>query len=186
MKLMLSLLCSLLAAQMASAADAPSIQGIPLDDINGKPTSLKDYSGKVVLLVNVASFCGNTPQYKGLEAMYEKYKDQGFVVVGVPCNDFASQEPGSADEIKKFCTEKYSVTFPLMAKIHVKGPEQHPLYAALTSKDAAFPGPKGDIDWNFAKFVIGRDGKVIKRFKASVKPEVPDLVQTVETALAAK
>src|SRR5580704_10241069 len=145
MKLIFSLLFSLLAAQIGSAADAPSIQGIPLDDINGKPTSLKDYSGKVVLLVNVASFCGNTPQYKGLEAMYEKYKDQGFVVIGVPCNDFLSQEPGSADEIKKFCTEKYSVTFPLMAKIHVKGPEQHPLYAALTAKDAGIPGPTGDI-----------------------------------------
>jgi glutathione peroxidase len=186
MKMIYSLLLSLLAAQMASAVDAPSIQGIPLEDINGKPTSLKDYSGKVVLLVNVASKCGNTPQYKGLEAMYEKYKDQGFVIIGVPCNDFAGQEPGSAEEIKAFCTEKYSVTFPLMAKVHVKGPEQHPLYAKLTAKDAGIPGPTGDIDWNFAKFVIGRDGKPIKRFKASVKPEVPELVQTVETALATK
>lgn len=104
----------------------------------------------------------------------------------MPCNDFAGQEPGSAETIKKFCTEKYSVTFPLMAKIHVKGPEQHPLYAALTAKDSTFPGPKGDIDWNFAKFVIGRDGKVVKRFAAKVKPEVPELVQTVESALAAK
>src|ERR1017187_5603418 len=109
MKLMLSLLFSLLAAQMASAVDAPSIQGIPLDDINGKPASLKDYAGKVILLVNVASFCGNTPQYKGLEAMYEKYKDRGFVIIGVPCNDFGSQEPGTAEEIKAFCTENYSV-----------------------------------------------------------------------------
>jgi glutathione peroxidase len=186
MKLMLSLLISLLAAQMASAADAPSIQTIPLDDIDGKPTSLQAYSGKVVLLVNVASKCGNTPQYKGLESMYEKYKDKGFVIVGVPCNDFASQEPGTPGEIKAFCTDKYSVTFPLMAKIHVKGKEQHPLYAALTSKDAGIPGPTGDIDWNFAKFVIGRDGKPVKRFGNRVQPEDADLVKTVETALATK
>src|ERR1017187_7404006 len=114
MKVVLSLLCVLLAAQVAGAAD---IQDIKLNDINDKPTSLKAYAGKVVLLVNVASFCGNTPQYKGLEAMYEKYKDKGFVIVGVPCNDFNGQEPGTAEEIVKFCTDKYSVTFPLMAKI---------------------------------------------------------------------
>jgi glutathione peroxidase len=117
--------------------------------------------------------------------MYEKYKDKGFVIVGVPCNDFAGQEPGTAVEIVKFCTDNYQVTFPLMDKIHVKGPDQHPLYAALT-KDPAIPGPKGDIDWNFAKFVIGRDGNVIKRFANKVQPENADLVQTVETALAAK
>ncbi len=175
-----------LAAQVATAGSAPSIQSIPLNDINGKATSLKDYAGKVILLVNVASHCGNTPQYKGLEAMYEKYKDKGFVIIGVPCNDFAGQEPGTAEEIKTFCTDNYNVTFPLMAKIHVKGSEQHPLYAALTSKDAGIPGPTGDIDWNFAKFVIGRDGKPIKRFANKVQPEAPDLVQTVETALGAK
>ena len=175
-----------LVAQVVAAGNVPSIQSIPLQDINGKPTSLKDYAGKVILLVNVASFCGNTPQYKGLEAMYEKYKDKGLVIIGVPCNDFAGQEPGSAEEIKTFCTEKYSVTFPLMAKIHVKGPEQHPLYAALTSKDAAIPGPAGDIDWNFAKFVIGRDGQPVRRFANKVQPDAPELVQTVESALAAK
>ena len=118
--------------------------------------------------------------------MYEKYKDRGFVIIGVPCNDFGSQEPGTAEEIKAFCAEKYSVTFPLMAKIRVKGPEQHPLYAALTSKDAAIPGAVGDIDWNFAKFVIGRDGKPVKRFASKVQPDAPELVQTVEAALAAK
>jgi glutathione peroxidase len=186
MKMMMLLLAAGLAAQVVSAGNPPSIQDIPLDDINGKPVSLKDYGGKVILLVNVASLCGNTPQYKGLEAMYEKYKDRGLVIIGVPCNDFGSQEPGSAEEIKAFCTEKYSVTFPLMAKIHVKGPEQHPLYAALTSKDAGIPGPAGDIDWNFAKFVIGRDGKPIKRFANKVQPDAPELVETVETALAAK
>ncbi len=186
MKLFLLLFAAVLAAQVVSAGDAPSIQNIPLDDINGKPASLKNYAGKVILLVNVASLCGNTPQYKGLEAMYEKYKEQGLVIIGVPCNDFAGQEPGSAEEIKTFCTEKYSVTFPLMAKIHVKGPEQHPLYAALTSKDAAIPGPAGDIDWNFAKFVIGRDGKPVRRFANRVQPDAPELVQAVTTALAAK
>ena len=183
MKFILLILCAALAAQAASAGDVPSIQTIPLNDIDGKPTALKAYAGKVILLVNVASKCGNTPQYKGLEAMYEKYKDKGFVIVGVPCNDFLSQEPGTAAEIVKFCTDNYNVTFPLMAKIHVKGPEQHPLYAALT-KDTSIPGATGDIDWNFAKFVIGRDGKPIKRFKSSVKPDNADLVKTVETALA--
>ena len=176
----------LIAAQLASADPMPAIQNIPLSDIDGKATSLQAYAGKVVLLVNVASYCGNTPQYAGLEAMYEKYKDRGLVVVGVPCNDFASQEPGTAEQIKQFCDSEYHVTFPLMAKVHVKGPEQHPLYAALTSKEAAIPGATGDIDWNFAKFVIGRDGKPIKRFKSRVKPDSPDLVQTVEAALAAK
>ena len=136
MKIILSMLVVLLAAQAVFAA---GIQDIKLNDINDKPTSLKDYAGKVVLLVNVASKCGNTPQYEGLQAMYEKYKDKGFVIVGVPCNDFAGQEPGTAAEIVKFCTDNYQVTFPLMAKIHVKGAEQHPLYAALTS-DTTIPG----------------------------------------------
>ena len=186
MKFMPMFFAAGLAAQVAAAGNTPSIQNIPLDDINGRPTSLKDYAGKVILLVNVASLCGNTPQYKGLEAMYEKYKDKGLVIIGVPCNDFGSQEPGSAEEIKAFCADNYKVTFPLMAKIHVKGPGQHPLYAALTSKDAAIPGPVGDIDWNFAKFVIGRDGKPIRRFANRVQPDAPELVQTVETALGAK
>lgn len=183
MKIVLAMLCVLLAAQVR--VTAAGLQDIKLNDINDKPTSLKAYAGKVILLVNVASKCGNTPQYEGLQAMYEKYKDKGFVIVGVPCNDFNAQEPGTAEEIVKFCTDNYKVTFPLMAKIHVKGPEQHPLYAALTS-DTAIPGATGPIDWNFAKFVIGRDGKPIKRFKAGVKPDNTDLVQTVETALAAK
>jgi glutathione peroxidase len=182
MNIILSMLVVLLAAQAVTAA---GIQDIKLNDINDQPTSLKAYAGKVVLLVNVASKCGNTPQYAGLQAMYEKYKDKGFVIVGVPCNDFLGQEPGTAAEIVKFCTDNYQVTFPLMAKIHVKGPEQHPLYAALTS-DKTIPGATGPIDWNFAKFVIGRDGKPVKRFKAGVKPDDADLVKTVETALAAQ
>jgi len=183
MKWIVSLMFTLLAAQIAAADNMPSIQNIPLNDINGKPTSLKDYAGKVVLLVNVASQCGFTPQYKGLEALYEKYKSQGLVIIGVPCNDFGGQEPGSADEIKKFCTEKYNVAFPLMAKVHVIGSEAHPLYAALTGKESPFPGA---IKWNFTKFVIGRDGKVVQRFESKITPEAPELGQTVETALAAK
>src|ERR1700722_18387717 len=119
MKILILILATVLAAQIMNAGESPSVQDIPLKDINGNATSLKAYSGKVVLLVNVASKCGNTPQYAGLEAMYEKYKDKGFVVIGVPCNDFGSQEPGSPEEIKAFCTETYSVKFPLMAKIHV-------------------------------------------------------------------
>lgn len=171
----------LAAAGFIAIADSP-LQKVPLKDINGHETSLKEYQGKVVLAVNVASFCGNTPQYKGLEAIYRKYKDQGLVVIGFPCNDFGAQEPGSADEIKTFCTTKYDVTFPLMAKLHVKGAEQHPLYALLTGKDAAFPG---DIDWNFAKFVIGRDGKVLSRFKARTQPDSAEVMTAIEAALKA-
>jgi glutathione peroxidase len=159
------------------------IQSIPLKDIDGKDTSLAAYKGKVVLVVNVASKCGLTPQYKALEATYRKFKDKGFVIVGFPCNDFLSQEPGTADEIKTFCSTKYDVTFPLMAKIHVKGEEQHPLYAALTGKDSEFPG---DIEWNFGKFVIGRDGKVVKRFHPKVTPDDPQVTAAIEGALAAK
>ncbi|HRI13523.1 MAG TPA: glutathione peroxidase [Verrucomicrobiota bacterium] len=166
-----------------TALAAGSLQTIPVKDIDGKDTSLKAYNGKVVLVVNVASKCGLTPQYTALEALYRKYKDQGFVIVGFPCNDFSSQEPGSADEIKQFCSSKYDVTFPLMAKIHVKGPEQHPLYLALSGKDAKFPG---DIEWNFGKFLIGRDGTVIQRFKPTTTPDSPEVTQAVEAALKAK
>ncbi len=182
MKLTIALGCALLLAG-AVFAEHMNIQSIPLKDINGKDTTLAAYSGKVVLLVNVASKCGFTPQYEGLEALYEKYKDKGLVVIGVPSNDFASQEPGSAEEIKTFCKSKYGVTFPLMAKVHVKGPEQHPLYAALTGKDAAIPG---SVKWNFGKFLIGRDGAVIKRFGSTTKPGDKELVEAVEAALDKK
>ena len=136
-----------------------------------------------MLLVNVASKCGLTPQYKALEATYQKYKDQGFVIVGIPCNDFNGQEPGTADEIKTFCSTKYNVTFPLMAKVHVKGAEQHPLYAALTGKDAKFPG---DIEWNFGKFLIGRNGEVLNRFSPKTTPDDPSITAAIETALNSK
>jgi glutathione peroxidase len=180
MKMVVILAAVFCAAHIALADSAPALQNIPLKDINGKDTSLKDYSGKVILLVNVASKCGNTPQYAGLEALYEKYKDKGFVIIGVPSNDFAGQEPGSPEEIKAFCTQNYGVTFPLMAKVHVKGKEKCALYAALTGGDAPFPG---EVKWNFGKFLIDRNGQVIKRFEPSVKPETPEVVQAIEAAL---
>lgn len=165
------------------AQNQPSIQDVALKDIDGKPTSLKQYDGEVVLLVNVASKCGLTPQYKGLEALQKKYKAQGFTVVGVPCNDFGAQEPGTNEEIQEFCSATYDVTFPLMDKIHVKGPEQHPLYAKLTGKEAAFPG---EIEWNFGKFLINREGKVVKRFSPRTEPEAAEVVEAIEQEIAAK
>jgi glutathione peroxidase len=182
MKLLALIVISVL-AQGVLAETKNSVYDYPLKDIDGKSTSLKDYKGKVVLLVNVASQCGYTPQYKGLEAIYEKYKGQGFTIVGVPCNDFGSQEPGTNEEIKQFCSSKYSVTFPMMDKVHVKGPEQNPLYARLTGKDAEFPG---DVKWNFGKFLIGKDGKILQRFDSKVTPESPELTSAIEKALAAK
>ncbi len=183
MKVAATFLCAMLACQLMAADKMNTIQNIPLHDINGQPTSLKAYAGEVVLLVNIASKCGFTRQYSGLEALYKKYKDKGLVIIGVPSNDFGGQEPGSAEEIKAFCTSKFDVTFPLMAKIHVKGPEKHPLYVALTGPDAAFPG---EVKWNFQKFVINRNGKVVARFPSQTTPESPKLVQAIESALAGK
>jgi len=162
---------------------AGSVYDVPLKDIDGKPASLKPFQGKVLLVVNVASKCGFTPQYAGLEALYQKYKDQGLVIVGFPCNQFGHQEPGTSDEIKQFCTGKYNVTFPLFEKIEVNGPGRHPLYEILAGKESAFPG---DIGWNFTKFLISRDGKILNRFASPIKPDAPELTQAVETALAAK
>ena len=160
-----------------------SIQDVPLKDINGKATSLKQYDGKVVLLVNVASKCGLTPQYEALEALQKKYEGKGFTVIGVPCNDFGAQEPGSNKEIQEFCSATYGVTFPLMDKVHVKGPEQHPLYARLTGAGAEFPG---EIEWNFGKFLISRDGKVVKRFSPRTTPDAPEVIEALEKELSAK
>jgi len=162
---------------------AGNIQEIPLKDINGKPTSLKAYDGKVLLVVNVASKCGLTPQYKALEALHRKYKDKGFTVLGFPCNDFGSQEPGTTDEIKEFCSSKYDVTFPMFDKLHVKGPERHPLYAELSGEGSPFPG---DVKWNFGKFLIGRDGKILKRFEPKVTPDSAEVTEAIEAALAKK
>ena len=183
MKRLKNLAAAVLLSFTALAATAPAISEIALKNIDGKDTTLKAYKGKIVLLVNVASKCGLTPQYKALEATYQKYKDQGFVIVGVPCNDFNGQEPGTADEIKTFCSTKYNVSFPLMAKVHVKGTEQHPLYAALTGKGAKFPG---DIEWNFGKFLIGRNGEVLNRFSPKTTPDDPSITAAIETALNSK
>jgi glutathione peroxidase len=166
-----------------SVALASDLRQIPLKDIDGKPTSLKAYDGKVLLVVNVASKCGLTPQYKALEALHQKYKDKGFSVLGFPCNDFGSQEPGSNDEIKEFCSSKYNVSFPMFDKLHVKGSERHPLYEALSGEGSPFPG---DVKWNFGKFLVGRDGKILKRFEPKVTPDSPEVTQAIEAALAAK
>ncbi len=176
------LLSIILAAGIAGAAEK-SILDNPLNDIEGKDTSLKAYQGKVLLVVNVASRCGLTKQYKELQALHEKFKDQGFSVVGFPCNDFGAQEPGTNAEIKIFCTEKYNVSFPMFDKLHVKGEEQHPLYSALTGKEGAFPG---DVKWNFGKFLIGKDGKPIQRFEPKTTPDDTTVVTAIEKAIAAK
>lgn len=160
---------------------APAL-GFILKDIDGKPVNLARYQGNVVLAVNVASFCGNTPQYKSLQAMYEKYKEKGFVVLGFPANEFGKQEPGTNQEIKEFCTGKYNVTFPMFSKIVVKGEGQTPLYKFLTNKET---NPKfgGDIEWNFAKFLINRKGEVVARFKAFTDPLKPEVAAQVEKQL---
>ena len=162
---------------------AQPIYNIPLQDIDGNATSLAPYKGKVMLIVNVASHCGFTPQYTALEAVYQKYKDQGLVVCGFPCNQFGGQEPGTDTEIKQFCTAKYDVTFPMFDKLEVNGDNRHPLYVLLAGKDSPFPG---DIRWNFTKFVVGRDGKILNRFDSKVKPDSDEVTTAIETALAAK
>ena len=162
---------------------AESIYDIKLKDIEGKETTLGDYRGKVLLIVNVASRCGYTKQYTGLEAIYQNYRTKGFVVLGFPCNQFGGQEPGSNEEIKQFCSSKYNVTFPLFDKIEVNGDKRHPLYVALAGKNSPFPG---DIKWNFGKFLIGKDGKILKRFGSSATPESPEVMEAIKAALAAK
>jgi len=168
---------------MISVPIAETIYDIPIKDIDGQPTSLDVHRGKVLLIVNVASKCGFTPQYAGLEALYQRYKDQGFTVLGFPCNQFGHQEPGTNLEIKQFCSTKYQVSFPLFDKIEVNGKNRHPLYAELAGKDSPFPGR---IWWNFTKFLLGRDGQILGRFGSRVKPDSTKLVQAVEAALAQK
>jgi glutathione peroxidase len=176
------MLCAVLLMQTLTLS-AGSIQDATVKDIDGKEVSLNAYRGKVLLIVNVASHCGFTPQYKELEAVYEKYKDNGFVVLGFPCNQFGAQEPGTNEEIKQFCSSKFNVTFPLFDKIEVNGPNRHPLYGSLAGKDSPYPG---DIKWNFSKFLISRDGKILKRFESRVVPNSPEVTQAIDAALAAK
>jgi len=166
----------------ASLFGASSALDFTLNSIDGQPAPLSQYRGKVVLLVNVASKCGYTPQYAGLEAIYEKYKDKGFVVLGFPANNFKAQEPGADEEIKTFCTRKYNVTFPMYSKISVVGEDKAPLYQFLTDTQAN-PTTGGEIKWNFTKFLVGRDGKVVQRFEPAVTPDSPAVVSAVEEAL---
>ncbi len=164
-------------------ASAASLYDIPFKNMEEKKTSLAPYKGKVLLIVNVASKCGYTPQYKGLEALQKEYGAKGFSVLGFPCNQFGGQEPGSNEEIKQFCTSKYDVTFPLFDKIDVNGAKRAPLYDALAGKDSPYPG---DIKWNFNKFLIGKDGKILQRFDSKIKPESDEMKKAIEAALAAK
>lgn len=161
---------------------ASSVHEFTLKSIEGQPAPLSVYKGKVVLLVNVASKCGYTPQYAGLQSLYEKYKDRGLVVVGVPANNFGGQEPGTNEEIKTFCSRNYNVTFPMMSKGSVKGDDADPLYRYLTDS-ATNPSTAGDVKWNFTKFLVGKDGRVIARFDSKVAPDAPELTSAVEQAL---
>ena len=156
---------------------ASSVYDFSVKTIAGKPAPLADYKGKVLLVVNVASKCGYTPQYEGLEALYKKYKDRGLVVLGFPANNFMGQEPGTNEEIQTFCKAKYGVTFPMFSKMSVKGDDKSPLYQFLTSTG-------GEIPWNFTKFLVGKDGKPIERFAPDVAPDAAALSQAIEKALA--
>lgn len=160
---------------------ASSIYTFTLNSIDGQPAPLANYKGKVILVVNVASQCGYTPQYSALEATYEKYKDKGFVILGFPANNFGSQEPGTNEEIKTFCNRKYNVTFPMYSKISVKGEDQAPLYAYLTKDTGA--GISGEIKWNFTKFLVDRNGNVVQRFESAVTPDSKEVVAAIEKQL---
>jgi glutathione peroxidase len=178
-----SLFLMLVLTVSAASAAVHSIYDFTMKSIDGDPVSLRSYHGKVVLLVNVASKCGFTPQYAGLEAVYEKYKDQGLVIVGVPANNFMQQEPGTNEEIKKFCSNKYNVTFPMMAKVSVLGDDKAPLYQFLTDKSAN-PAIGGDIKWNFTKFLFDREGRPVARFEPAVKPDSPEVTAAIEATLS--
>ena len=162
--------------------EARSIYEIELPRLSGKPAKLSEYAGQVVLAVNTASKCGHTPQYAGLQELYDLYSARGFTVLGFPSNQFFNQEPGSAEQIEEFCTINYGVTFPLFAKLDVKGSNQPPRYAILTE----FPddsGKAGNVSWNFEKFLVGRDGRVVRRFRPKVLPEDPAVIEAIEALL---
>lgn len=174
---------ALLLVGTVAMAGEKSIYDFTMNSIDGESTPLSKFQGKVVLVVNVASRCGFTPQYSALEKVYEKYKDRGFVIVGFPANNFGGQEPGTDQEIKTFCSTKYSVTFPMMAKVSVKGDDKTPLYQFLTDK-ASNPSTGGEIQWNFTKFLIGPDGRPVARFEPKVTPDDPQLTTAIEKELA--
>jgi len=177
-----AMLCLLLCVATVIGGEK-SVFDYTLNTIDGQPAPLSAYRGKVVMLVNVASRCGFTPQYTALEAIYEKYRDRGFVIVGIPANNFGAQEPGTNQEIKTFCQSKYNVKFPMMSKVSVKGDDKTPLYQFLTDKSAN-PKTGGDIQWNFTKFLVGPDGQIIMRFEPAVTPDSPEVAAAIEKALA--
>jgi glutathione peroxidase len=156
---------------------------LPVTTIDGRDTTLADYTGQTLLIVNVASKCGFTRQYAGLEALHERYAERGFAVLGFPCNQFGGQEPGTETEIQAFCSATYGVTFPMFAKVEVNGADRHPLYAALT-QTADAEGAAGDIQWNFEKFLVSRDGTTVTRYRSAVEPEDTGLVESIEKDLA--
>jgi glutathione peroxidase len=170
-------ICAMVIGSVANAAE--TVHEIKVQSLEGKEVDLSEYKGKVLLIVNVASQCGATPQYEQLQALHEKYKDQGLVVLGFPCNQFGAQEPGSSEDIRKFCTEEYKVSFPMFSKIDVNGDKQSPLFDYL-KKNAE---DHSNIGWNFEKFVVGKDGKVVKRFKTRVKPDADEVVSVLEGEL---
>ncbi len=172
---------SLICLAMLTGANAKSIFEVSVTDIDGQTTTLAPYRGRVLLIVNVASACGYTGQYEGLQALYVKYQKRGLTVLGFPCNQFGGQESGSNAEIKEFCSANFHVTFPLFSKIAVNGAQRHPLYAALAGSGAAFPG---DVSWNFNKFLVGRDGLVVARFDSGAEPDSAVLLKAIEAALA--
>ena len=178
--LVLSIACF---ANAAEQTQHKSVLDFTVKDIDGKDVDLTRYKGNVLLMVNVASRCGYTPQYQGLESIYRKYKEKGFVVLAFPANEFGGQEPGTESEIKQFCTSKYDVSFDLFSKIIAKGDGQHPLFRFLTSKETD-PEFAGDIKWNFTKFLISRDGKIVRRFEPKDKPEDPAMIEAIEAELA--
>jgi glutathione peroxidase len=159
-----------------------SIYDAKINTLEGDPADLSEYKGKALLMVNVASKCGLTPQYTGLQALHEQYADQGFEVLGFPCNQFMGQEPGTAEEIREFCDTNYQVTFPLFEKIDVNGANRHALYEELTAKEDA-EGEAGDVKWNFEKFLVAPDGTVVARFRPQVTPEDPAMVSAIEEQL---
>jgi glutathione peroxidase len=159
-----------------------SLRDIPVNTLAGQPSSLGELDGKTLLIVNVASKCGLTPQYEGLEELHKRFADQGFAVVGFPCNQFGEQEPGSAEEIAEFCSTNYGVSFPMFEKIDVNGAQRHPIYTELTATADA-SGEAGDVQWNFEKFLVGPDGAVLARFRPMTVPDAPELVEAIETNL---
>jgi len=162
-----------------------SVYETPIHALDGGPLDLGRFAGGVTLVVNVASKCGLTPQYEGLERLHERYADRGFSVLGVPCNQFGGQEPGTTDEIAEFCSTTYGVTFPMTEKVDVNGPDRHPLYQVLTEAPDA-DGAAGDIQWNFEKFLVGPDGGVVARYRPRTEPEAPEIVSEIEFHLPDK